>query len=95
MHAAGNAIFNCRAMEAQLIGRAGEQLLAALSVQVVFAFSQTYRHTTDKLVQEIVLLVALNLRFGVQNIADPCFALWRCQLAARSLPRHEKPTLWV
>ena len=41
--------------------------------------------------QEIVLLVALNLRFGVQNIADPCFALWLCQPAARSLPHHEKP----
>ena len=79
----------------QLIGRASEQLLAALSVQVVFAFSQTHWHTTDKLVQEIVLLVALNLRFGVQNIADPCFELWRCQLATRSLPHHEKATLQV
>ena len=49
----------------QLIGRGSEQLLAATSVQVVFALLQTPWHTMDQLLQEAMLLASLNLRVGV------------------------------
>ena len=45
----------------QFIGRGSEQLLAATSVQVVFALLQTCWHTTHQLLQEAMLLAFLNL----------------------------------
>ena len=49
----------------QLIGRGPEQLLAASSVQVVFALLQTPWHAMDELLQVAVLLASLNLCVGV------------------------------
>ena len=59
----------------QLLGRGPEQLLAASSVQVVFAFLQTPWHAMDELLQVAVLRASLNLRVGVEKIAGSCFEL--------------------